>query len=773
MTIVVISFKDKAPLTKKSIQYLVQAMGCYLEAINCGDDDARLNLPKCMWMARRDGDKGKILSETLERRGKLLPEWMWIPWIPQLLTSLGRTEHHASKRILAGICVRYPQALYFFLRTYYLERLDANQNARADKSTGKAASKDSTSSNYAQELVNTLRKSHPGLWVAMEAITDELINRFRPSFEEELPTAINALLQRALPQKELLHKRSVNGKDNSQALLASFSKTLNRVSAKFFRPVVSDFSQSSDHRSRKEKEFSLRYKEMFEKDFLVKGSEKSNEFDLDIIIERLRKWKKLLLPQVALLPKNLPLSHLSPALAITSFDSSDLLDSQNNGSYKLIIPSGASREFTTTITAAAKSTAAAVAAAASAEGRSANSSPSSSVEIPGKYLTTLGARPRPELHPKLIRFSAGVEVMQRDGNAVRRLGMLGSDGKTYHFAFQYVAPYSTWSGERSAQVNYLFDYVIRKNLISARKNYSLKITPLIPLAQKLRMTMESLDEFSLDDVFKHDCKQHGKDPDGPKQFFRKEMAAFFSEKNETPGDSNKGSNEFNVTTKQLEVFNEICRSRVSNDILLQFLFSKFSDAESLFTFRKVFTNQLAANCLLQYTFCATDRTPPKFVFNARDGEVLTPDFQLSYSNRGLLEQKKLPFRLTRNIKKAIGETNFDGTFIPAMASMAGAFSAKASQMNSCLCLLLRDDIISWYASKSSVRSESETKELERQLDPRILRNSELILSRFEECSPSIGADEGALLDVQLRKLIDSATSSENLANSNVSFQPWL
>ena len=112
--------QEKATLLKKSTQYLVQAMGSYLEALLSGNEDARQYLPHTLWMVRRDGNKAGILSETLERRGKLLPEWLWLPWMPQLLTSLGRVESQTVKRILVGICVRYQQALYYYLRTYYL-----------------------------------------------------------------------------------------------------------------------------------------------------------------------------------------------------------------------------------------------------------------------------------------------------------------------------------------------------------------------------------------------------------------------------------------------------------------------------------------------------------------------------------------------------------------------------------------------------------------------------------------------------------------------------
>ena len=770
-------------------------MGCYLEAVLCGNDEALIYLPHTLWMVRRDGNKAGILCETLERRGKLLPEWVWLSWIPQLLTRVGRIEAHAAKRILAGICVRYPQAIYHYLRTYYLERLDLDRlrNSSASEKKNMSSPKNvsnATSSTYAQELVNTLRKSHPGLWVSLESITDEFINRFRPSFEEELLTAISALLLRALPQQDLRKKKVPQVKEN-KALFSSFSRTLNRVSAKFFRPipVVGD---QNDQRSRKEIDFSIKYKDQFAKDFLVTDSQSKDDtqnestkgdednFDLDLVITRLKKWRDMLQPQVARLPTNVPLQHLSPALAAISFDSPDLLDMQNTSGYKFVIPAEASRELSSTLAAAAKSASAAVSAATVAEANTAsNAGVFSGIEIPGQYLGSAHSRPNPELHPKLVRFVSKVGIIQRDGQAVRRIGLVGSDGKTYHFTFQYVTPYSTWSGERSAQVHQLLDYTICKLPMASRKNIALRPNAVIPLAQKLRMTEESIDEVSLAEVFSRDCKSRNFDPESIDTYYTQESSKIEAEafvQNDSESNQ-KETKEKESRNSYLRVYNKICEEMVPDDTLFRYFESRFNEPEAFFSFRKMFANQLAMTCLLQYTFCASDRTPHKFVFNSKNGEILSPDFQLSYSNRGLLEQKDLPFRLTRNLQVALGPTLWDGTFIPAMGSVAAAFASKSSEMKTSLCLLLRDDIISWYASKSFARGESETQDLERQLDPRITRNAELILLRFQECSPintqNIPESSTKCVDSKLRDLIDTATSAENLCSANLSFQPWL
>lgn len=102
-----------AAASKKVSQYLAQAMGCYLEAVQIDTHEwARLHLPKCWWMLTKDGSSPGVICTTFESRGIGLPSWVWLPWLPQLLTSLYRPEGRVMKRILANVARAYPQAVY-------------------------------------------------------------------------------------------------------------------------------------------------------------------------------------------------------------------------------------------------------------------------------------------------------------------------------------------------------------------------------------------------------------------------------------------------------------------------------------------------------------------------------------------------------------------------------------------------------------------------------------------------------------------------------------
>jgi transformation/transcription domain-associated protein len=75
--------ETRAALAKKVAQYLAQAMGCFMEAVQIDPNErSRIHLPKVLWMLTKDGATPGVLCQTLESRGTKLPPWVWLPWIP-------------------------------------------------------------------------------------------------------------------------------------------------------------------------------------------------------------------------------------------------------------------------------------------------------------------------------------------------------------------------------------------------------------------------------------------------------------------------------------------------------------------------------------------------------------------------------------------------------------------------------------------------------------------------------------------------------------------
>jgi len=619
---------------------------------------------------------------------------------------------------------------------------------------------------------------------------EELIIRFRPSYEEELLATITALLQRADTQLE--HQtRQASGKESDQeAVRASFSKTLTRVSAKFFHSQPDSSSASKDDRAKRTAEFTLRYKVSFEHDFsMLDKDKKESNLSLDEIILKLKKWKSILECRVSSTPPYLPLLQVSPSLSAFSNDPPDLwsgaCDTQGITSStrsRKNVESDKDTSPSSSASAALKAAVTAAAAVSSASlhegGGGSKGSGSVSVEIPGQYSPNISKddKPTPELHAKLIKFESVVEVSKRNDQLVRRIGMLGSDGRVHQFLLQFAIPYWTRTDGRTAQLHQLLGRCLRKEAVTCRRNLWLRPTAVISIAQRLRMTAEEASHISLDDIYAMDCEKDGKDYSDAYSYIQNKMNALRHSTN--PEIKEESEMKAETNRRRVEIFADMCDNIVSSHILADYVQSQFQSTEKYFQFQRTFTSQAALNSLLQYAFGVSERIPSKFIFNNRNGHVLSPDFRFSYSNQGFIDEKKsVPFRLTRNIEDFIGPFLMKGIFVPAMASAATAICNHDNGLEQALQLLCRDDIVSWYLSKSSQRegSQRSTQELERQLADRVKKNLYLVQTRFRHCAVKSNKVEQttSTCDAGVKKLIALATAPENLVLMPSNYAAWL
>lgn len=278
---------------------------------------------------------------------------------------------------------------------------------------------------------------------------------------------------------------------------------------------------------------------------------------------------------------------------------------------------------------------------------------------------------------------------------------------------------------------------------------------------------------SLDSVFRH--------VQGPKI---NRLISYFQEEVNSRlhglGDIEEGEKAQVIKDAKLKVYEDICHKLVLPDVLSTYMKEMIPSAEHLFQFRRAFTSQLAANSLLQYAFAVVERTPNRFVFCNATGKILTQDFRSHY-NHGLFEKYDVPFRMTRNMTEFIGPFLLEGVFITAFATISSAMNSKRSVLEPILHLLLRDDVMAWYISKSSAKNDQKMQEVERQLSDRTWSNVRFVQDRFEECAPREVHDAASEaikpnidpIDIKVRSLVDAATSAEKLSMMPAAYAAWL
>ena len=113
-----------------------------------------------------------------------------------------------------------------------------------------------------------------------------------------------------------------------------------------------------------------------------------------------------------------------------------------------------------------------------------------------------------------------------------------------------------------------------------------------------------------------------------------------------------------------------------------------------------------------------------------------------------------------------------------MGIIAAALKEAQEELDPALRLLLRDDIVAWYTSKSMAKCDAKMQELEKQLIDRVARNVVQVQAKIAECTPQVskGPEENRRkepVDVKVRNLVKEATDPKRLCMMPSSYQAWL
>ena len=103
-----------------------------LQAIRLASTDARDLVPRLLQLLMVEPKGAETLGRAVAQKAADLPGWIWLPWIPQLMTSLQRPEVAVARRILSAAASSFPQQLYWHVRPSMLAMKDAAVKAVQD-----------------------------------------------------------------------------------------------------------------------------------------------------------------------------------------------------------------------------------------------------------------------------------------------------------------------------------------------------------------------------------------------------------------------------------------------------------------------------------------------------------------------------------------------------------------------------------------------------------------------------------------------------------------
>jgi transformation/transcription domain-associated protein len=100
--------------------------------VRLASTDARDLVPRLLQLLMVEPKGAETIGRTIAQKASDLPGWIWLPWIPQLMTSLQRPEVAVARRILSATAGTFPQQLYWHVRPSMLALKEAAVRAVQD-----------------------------------------------------------------------------------------------------------------------------------------------------------------------------------------------------------------------------------------------------------------------------------------------------------------------------------------------------------------------------------------------------------------------------------------------------------------------------------------------------------------------------------------------------------------------------------------------------------------------------------------------------------------
>lgn len=393
------------------------------------------------------------------------------------------------------------------------------------------------------------------------------------------------------------------------------------------------------------------------------------------------------------------------------------------------------------------------------------------IEIPGQYLLNKDNN----IHfIKIARFLPEVNFVRGTHTSYKRLVIQGHDGSLHPFAVQYPAVRHSRREERMFQLYRLFNETLSKNVQTRRRDIQFTLPIAVPLSPQVRIINDSDSLVTLHQIYDNYCISNNLDRDVIQDFITEQLNVAHDKALPSP----------DITAVKVEIFSSIQSLFFPSVVVKNYFYSQFREFEDFWFFRKQFSSQYSTFVFMTYMLSINNRTPHKIYIDKTSGNVhtlemlpsrypyervkqLMKSFDANIPNDAPLfhNSEMVPFRLTPNIQKLIGDSAMEGIFSVNIFLISRGLLEPDHELNTYLSLFIRDEVISWYSNlHRSIVEDPQLREI-------VSTNVDLIIRKIAQLgnltsNPSVTTQH--VLDS-----ISAAVNPRNLARTDPSFMPWL
>ncbi|GMI76972.1 hypothetical protein like AT2G17930 [Hibiscus trionum] len=760
--------------------WLEYAVSCFLQGIKFGVSNSRSHLARVLYLLSFDTPNEPV-GRSFDKYLDQTPHWVWLSWIPQLLLSLQRTEAPHCKLVLLKIATVYPQALYYWLRTYLLERRDVankselgriamaqqrmqqnisgatgsnlapeNQVHQGSQSGTGIGSHDGGNSHGQEPERSTVTESsvHTGndqpLHPSSSSVSDGGQGTMRHNGTLGLVASAASAFDAAKDIMEALRSKHANLAGELEVLLTEIGsrfvtlpeeRLLAVVNALLHRCYKYPTATTAEVPQSLKKELSGVCRACFSADAVNKHvdfvREYKQDFERDLdpestatfpvtlseLTERLKHWKNVLQSNV---------EDRFPAVL------------------KLEEESRVLRDFHVV-----------------------------DVEIPGHYFSDQEIAPDHTV--KLDRVGADIQIVRRHGSSFRRLTLIGSDGSERHFIVQTSLTPNARSDERILQLFRVMNQMFDKHKESRRRHICIHTPIIIPVWSQVRMVEDNLMYSTFLEVYENHCARNDREADLPITYFKEQLNQAIL------GQISPEA----VVDLRLQAYSDITKNLVTDGIFSQYMYKTLPSGNHIWAFKKQFAIQLALSSFMSFMLQIGGRSPNKILFAKNTGKIFQIDFHPAYDANGMIEfSEPVPFRLTRNMQAFFSHFGVEGLIVSSMCAAAQAIvSPKQTQhLWYQLAMFFRDELLSWSwrrpgmplapAAGGGSMNPADFKH-------KVTSNVENVIGRINGIAPQcLSEEEENVMDppqsVQrgVTELVEAALQPRNLCMMDPTWHPW-
>lgn len=766
-------FNDERFKKTGDITFAKHAISCYLQAAGLyKNNKSRRLLCRILWLVSLDDSKGTLTS-TFEAHQGEMPVWQWVTLIPQLLTSLSHKEARVGRQVLIRIAKSYPQALHFQLRTtkedYAILQRQVHKDggsgpagaeagnsaddekAADDKSDGKkeeekdgekkedeakedkpdeekptdtpaeaaSAGKDSPANPEASLVSNTSAGS-PSSPIAGLSPSPQVQAGMMARKPWQYIDEIMGILKTAYPLLALSLESLVD--QVSQRFKSTHDGDAYRLVVALYNDGVQYFSRLSNPREDARLPPSTEANIMRFADTVLPKHIRQ-EFETDVIeskpnletyISKLRKWRDCLEEKLDRTSGRVNLERVCPHLS--QFHHQKFED----------------------------------------------------IEIPGQYLLN---KENNHHFVKIERFMPLLQMVRGPTACYKRLTIRGHDGSLHPFAVQFPAARHCRREERIFQLFRLFNDELSRSVETRRRHIDLTLPLAVPLSPHIRLVSDDERYIEMSAIYEDFCRRKGQNKDEPLAYMMEKLHAAYDPRLPRP----------DILSVKTEILVAIQTLLVPNTVMRTYFLNYYPRFEDFWVFRKQFTSQYSAFIFMTYMLCINARQPQKIHINQGSGRVWTSEmlpYKVAcgkthtnvFANSSLdpADQRAapifcslelVPFRLTPNVQKLVGEAGMEGILSVHMMVIAQCLANPAYKIEHLLDLFIRDEVIAWFTQRH--RSSA----LDSQLREIVRVNVDYIIKRISQLA-HLDANGQGVVSQYVLNLMGHAVNPRNLASTD-------